>query len=73
LEFCRIDSHYFPSRKVEWNSVPAFAMLRIGAGTIGLLALAEAQKEGVGESTPAQKQPSTSSSARMIWTACMKS
>ena len=42
--------------EVEWNSVPAFAMLRIGAGTIGLLALAEAQKEGVAESSPEQKQ-----------------
>ncbi len=41
---------------VEWNSVPAFAMLRIGAGTIGLLAMAEAQKEGVAESSPEQKQ-----------------
>ena len=40
---------------VEWNSVPAFAMLRIGSGTIGLLAMAEAKKEGVAESTPAQK------------------
>lgn len=41
--------------KVEWNSVPAFAMIRIGTGTIGLLAMAEAQKEGVEPSTPAQK------------------
>ena len=41
--------------QVEWNSVPAFAMLRIGSGTIGLLAMAEAKKEGVAESTPAQK------------------
>jgi catechol 2,3-dioxygenase-like lactoylglutathione lyase family enzyme len=41
--------------KVEWNSVPAFAMMRMGAGTIGLLAMAEAQKEGVALSTPAQK------------------
>ncbi len=40
---------------VAWNSVPAFAMLRLGAGTIGLLALAEAQKEGVEASRPAQK------------------
>jgi catechol 2,3-dioxygenase-like lactoylglutathione lyase family enzyme len=40
---------------VAWNSVPAFAMLRLGAGTIGLLALAEAQKEGVEISSPAQK------------------
>jgi catechol 2,3-dioxygenase-like lactoylglutathione lyase family enzyme len=41
--------------KVEWNSVPAFAMIRIGAGTIGLLAMAEASKEGVEASSPAQK------------------
>ncbi len=41
---------------VEWNSAPAFAMLRIGSGTIGLLAYAEARKEGVAESTPAQKR-----------------
>ena len=40
---------------VAWNSVPAFAMLRLGAGTIGLLALAEAQKAGVELSNPAQK------------------
>ena len=42
--------------KVEWNSVPAFAMLRIGAGTIGLLSAAEARKEGVPDSTAEQKQ-----------------
>lgn len=41
--------------KVEWNSIPAFAMIRIGTGTIGLLAMAEAQKEGVELSSPAQK------------------
>ena len=40
---------------IAWNSVPAFAMLRLGAGTIGLLALAEAQKGGVELSSPAQK------------------
>ena len=42
--------------KVEWNAVPAFAMLRIGAGTIGLLSVAEARKEGVPDSTPEQKR-----------------
>ena len=42
--------------KIAWNSIPAFAMLRIGAGTIGLLAMDEAQKEGVETSTPAQKR-----------------
>ena len=41
--------------KLEWNSSPAFAMLRIGAGTIGLLAYSEASKEGVQLSSPAQK------------------
>jgi catechol 2,3-dioxygenase-like lactoylglutathione lyase family enzyme len=40
---------------LEWNSVPAFAMLRLGAGTIGLLAMDEAKKEGVEPSSPAQK------------------
>lgn len=41
---------------VEWNALPAFAMLRVGAGTIGLLSLAEARKEGVAEASAAQKQ-----------------
>jgi catechol 2,3-dioxygenase-like lactoylglutathione lyase family enzyme len=41
---------------VEWNSVPAFAMIRIGTGTIGLLALAEAQKEGVETGSAAHKR-----------------
>jgi len=41
--------------KVDWNSAPAFAMIRLGAGTIGLLAMAEASKEGVEASSPAQK------------------
>ncbi len=41
---------------VEWNAVPAFAMLRLGTGTIGLLASAEAQKEGVMPSSAAQKR-----------------
>lgn len=40
---------------VAWNSVPAFAMIRHGEGTIGLLALEEAKKEGVEASSPAQK------------------
>ncbi|MGO9828707.1 MAG: VOC family protein [Myxococcaceae bacterium] len=30
--------------KVEWNALPAFAMIRIGTGTIGLLSMAEARK-----------------------------
>ena len=41
--------------KVEWNAVPAFAMLRIGAGTIGLLSVTEARKEGVEDTNAAQK------------------
>lgn len=39
---------------VAWNAAPAFAMIRHGAGTIGLLALAEASKEGVAAGTAAQ-------------------
>jgi catechol 2,3-dioxygenase-like lactoylglutathione lyase family enzyme len=42
--------------KVEWNAVPAFAMIRVGAGTIGLLAAAEARKEGVADSSDVQKR-----------------
>src|SRR5271167_3649373 len=42
--------------KVEWNALPAFAMIRVGAGTIGLLALAEARKEGVEPAGAAQKR-----------------
>jgi catechol 2,3-dioxygenase-like lactoylglutathione lyase family enzyme len=41
--------------KVEWNALPAFAMIRHGAGTIGLLALAEARKEGVAEASLEQR------------------
>ena len=42
--------------KVEWNAAPAFAMLRVGAGTIGLLSVAEARKEGVEDTKAAQKR-----------------
>src|ERR1700685_82001 len=42
--------------EVEWDAAPAFAMIRIGAGTIGLLAMAEARKEGVTEATATQKR-----------------
>ena len=42
--------------KVEWNAAPAFAMLRVGTGTIGLLAVAEARKDGVEDSNAAQKR-----------------
>jgi catechol 2,3-dioxygenase-like lactoylglutathione lyase family enzyme len=41
--------------EVAWNAVPAFAMIRHGAGTIGLLSVVEARKEGVVDSTPQQK------------------
>ncbi len=41
---------------VEWNAVPAFAMLRRGGVTLGLLAAAEARKEGVADSNAAQKR-----------------
>lgn len=44
--------------KVEWNALPAFAMLRVGGGggTIGLLSAAEAGKEGIEASSPTQKR-----------------
>jgi catechol 2,3-dioxygenase-like lactoylglutathione lyase family enzyme len=42
--------------KVEWNALPAFAMIRVGAGTIGLLSIVEARKEGVEDSSGAQKR-----------------
>jgi catechol 2,3-dioxygenase-like lactoylglutathione lyase family enzyme len=44
--------------KIEVNAAPAFAMIRVGGeggGTIGLLSVVEARKEGVQEMTPAQK------------------
>lgn len=44
--------------KLEWNAAPAFAMVRSpGAegGTIGLLSLAEARKDGAEEMSAAQK------------------
>ncbi len=41
--------------KVEWRSLPAFAMIRDGAVTLGLLSIFEAQKEGVESATPAQR------------------
>jgi catechol 2,3-dioxygenase-like lactoylglutathione lyase family enzyme len=41
---------------VELNALPAFAMIRIGSGTIGLLAMAEAQRDGATESSPTQKR-----------------
>ncbi len=42
--------------KVELDAAPAFAMIRVGEGTIGLLALKEAQKGGADETTPLQKR-----------------
>ncbi len=41
--------------KVERNAIPAFAMIRHGAVTLGLLAAGEARKEGVADSNPSQK------------------
>ena len=42
---------------VEWNAAPAFAMIRApGGGTIGLLSIVEARKEGVADSSPDQKR-----------------
>jgi catechol 2,3-dioxygenase-like lactoylglutathione lyase family enzyme len=41
--------------KVAWNALPAFAMMRHGAVTLGLLAAAEARKQGVADSSPSQK------------------
>jgi catechol 2,3-dioxygenase-like lactoylglutathione lyase family enzyme len=42
--------------KVEWNALPSFAMIRVGEGTIGLLARAEARKEGVDDASATQKR-----------------
>ena len=41
--------------KIERNHAPAFALIRVGAGTIGLLSVAEARKAGVEDSSAAQK------------------
>jgi len=41
--------------KVEINAAPNFAMIRHGGVTLGLLSISEARKEGVADSTPAQK------------------
>lgn len=40
---------------LAWNAVPAFAMVRLGSGTIGLLSERAAQKQGIELSTRAQK------------------
>jgi catechol 2,3-dioxygenase-like lactoylglutathione lyase family enzyme len=42
--------------EVAMNAAPAFALIRIGTGSIGLLSTVEALKEGVEETSPAQKR-----------------
>jgi catechol 2,3-dioxygenase-like lactoylglutathione lyase family enzyme len=42
--------------RCEVRAAPDFAMLRLGEGTIGLLSLDVARKEGAAETTPAQKR-----------------
>ena len=42
--------------KVEVNAAPAFALIRVGAGTIGLLSIDEAKREGVAITNSAQKR-----------------
>jgi catechol 2,3-dioxygenase-like lactoylglutathione lyase family enzyme len=45
--------------KLEWDARPAFAMIRIGGehgGTIGLLSVAEARKEGIADTSALQKR-----------------
>ena len=45
--------------KLEVNAAPAFAMIRIGGdtgGTIGLLSIDEARKDGVADTTAQQKR-----------------
>ena len=42
--------------KVAWNAAPDFAMIRIGAGTIGLLARHLAEKEGIADTDAKQKR-----------------
>ena len=44
---------------LEWNAAPAFAMIRVagaGGGTIGLLSMVEARKEGIDEMSATQKR-----------------
>ncbi|MEO6775369.1 MAG: VOC family protein [Kofleriaceae bacterium] len=41
--------------EIAWNAAPAFAMIRHGAGTIGLLSIVEARKEGIADATPKQR------------------
>jgi catechol 2,3-dioxygenase-like lactoylglutathione lyase family enzyme len=42
--------------EVGYRSEPAFAMIKVGGGTIGLLSVEEARKEGAEETTSAQKR-----------------
>jgi catechol 2,3-dioxygenase-like lactoylglutathione lyase family enzyme len=42
--------------EVGYVSEPAFAMIKVGGGTIGLLSVEEARKDGAEETTPAQKR-----------------
>lgn len=42
--------------EVGYVSEPAFAMIKVGDGTIGLLSVEEARKEGAEETSPAQKR-----------------
>jgi catechol 2,3-dioxygenase-like lactoylglutathione lyase family enzyme len=45
--------------KVEMKALPAFAMIRVGgegSGTIGLLSVAEARKEGIEDTSATQKR-----------------
>jgi catechol 2,3-dioxygenase-like lactoylglutathione lyase family enzyme len=43
--------------RIEWNSAPAFAMIRTeDGGTIGLLARSEARKEGAQDANAAQNR-----------------
>lgn len=41
---------------VSYVSLPAFTLLRAGAGTIGLLSQEEALKDGAGSTTPEQRR-----------------
>ncbi len=42
--------------EVGYRSEPAFAMIKVGGGTIGLLSVEEARKDGAEEMTPGQKR-----------------
>ncbi len=42
--------------QVQVNAAPAFALVRVGAGTIGLLSVLEARKEGIADMSPLQRR-----------------